>query len=75
MLFSTAMSASRPSSFLVPLAASLLLSAGVAGCKRSDPPANPLKTQREAMERAKDVGKTMQKAVDQEGRKADEEGR
>lgn len=47
----------------------------VTGCKRSEPPADPLKTQREAMERAKDVGKTMQKAVDQEGRKADEDGR
>ena len=47
----------------------------LAACKRSEPPPDLLKTQRDAMERAKDVGKTMQKAVDQEGRKADEEGR
>lgn len=55
--------------------ASLLAAADLSGCKRSDPPANPLKTQRDAMDRAKGVGDTMQKSVDQEGRKADEEGR
>ncbi len=47
----------------------------LASCKRSEPPPDLLKTQREAMERAKEVGKTMQKGVDAEGRKADEEGR
>ena len=45
------------------------------GCKRSEPPPDIIKSQREAMERAKQVGKTMQKAVDEEGKKADEEGR
>ena len=44
-------------------------------CKRSEPPPDLLKTQRDAMERAKEVGKTMQKAVDEEGKKADQEGR
>ena len=55
-------------------AASLVF--GLAACKRNEAPQpDYLKTQREAMERAKEVGKTMQKAVDQEGKKADEEGR
>lgn len=74
MLFSIAMSPRRPS----PLASVLLVAAlgcGASACKRSEPPPDLLKTQRDAMERAKDVGKTMQKAVDQEGRKADEEGK
>lgn len=54
----------------------LALAVGVAACKRSEEPQpDYLKTQREAMERAKDVGKTMQKAVDQEGKRADEEGK
>ena len=44
-------------------------------CKRSEPPPDLLKTQRDAMERAREVGKTMQKAVDEEGKKADQEGR
>ena len=75
MLFSIAMIPRR-----LPRIASALLVAALAGvtldgCKRSEPPPDLLKTQRDAMERAKDVGKTMQKAVDQEGRKADEEGR
>jgi len=47
----------------------------VAACKRSEPPPDLLKTQRDAMERAKDVGQTMQKGVDAEGKKADEEGK
>ena len=84
MLFSTAM-LSPPSHFGSPagrssigsaaLAAVLFLSVSLFGCKRSEPPPDLLKTQREAMERAKDVGKTMQKAVDEQGKKADEEGR
>jgi hypothetical protein len=44
-------------------------------CKRSEPPPDLLKTQRDAMDRAKEVGKTMQKGVDAEGKKADEEGK
>ena len=49
---------------------------GLAACKRGEEPQpDYLKTQREAMERAKEVGKTMQKAVDQEGKRADEEGK
>ena len=53
-----------------------LLVAGLGACKRSEEPQpDYLKTQRQAMERAKEVGKTMQKAVDQEGKKADEEGK
>lgn len=48
---------------------------GVAGCKRSEPPVDLVKSQRDAMERAKQVGTTMQKGVDAEGRKADEEGK
>jgi hypothetical protein len=47
----------------------------LSGCKRSEPPPDLLKTQRDAMDRAKEVGKTMQKGVDAEGRKADEEGK
>jgi hypothetical protein len=47
----------------------------LASCKRSEPPPDLLKTQRDAMDRAKDVGKTMQKGVDAEGKKADEEGK
>ena len=74
MLFSIAMS-SPPSLSSVPVVATLLL-AGLVGCSRSDaPPPDPLKTQRDAMEKAKGVGKTMQESVDREGRKADEAGR
>jgi hypothetical protein len=47
----------------------------LASCKRSEPPPDLLKTQRDAMDRAKEVGKTMQKGVDAEGKKADEEGK
>jgi hypothetical protein len=47
----------------------------LAACKRSEPPPDLIKSQREAMERAKKVGDTMQKAVDAEGRKADEESK
>ena len=80
MLFSIAMR--PPKSRHVPIVlramvGAITLCAGVSllGCKRSEPPPDLLKTQREAMERAKDVGKTMQKSVDEQGRKADEEGR
>jgi len=45
-------------------------------CKRSEePPPDLLKTQRDAMQKAKDAGKVMQKGVDAEGKKADEEGK
>ena len=57
------------------VAASFLLGVCLFGCKRSEPPPDLLKTERAAMERAKDVGKTMQKSVDEQGKKADEEGR
>ena len=72
MIFSAAMTSSRS----ILLLAATLAVAGVTGCKRNEE-AQPdyLKTQRQAMERAKEVGKTMQKAVDQEGKKADEEGK
>ncbi len=53
----------------------LVAALALVACKRSEPPPDYLKTQRDAMERAKEVGKTMQKGVDAEGRKADEEGR
>ncbi len=53
----------------------LLCVAALVSCKRSEPPPDLVKSQRDAMERAKDVGETMQKGVDAEGRKADEEGR
>ena len=56
-------------------AVALSVSVAAFGCKRSEPPPDYLKTQRDAMERAKEVGKTMQKSVDEEGKKADEEGR
>ncbi len=74
MLFSTAMSPSRHPRFASALLVAALVGC-IGGCKRSEPPPDLLKTQRDAMDRAKDVGKTMQKAVDQEGRKADEDGR
>ncbi len=68
----------HPSSFVRrALIGSTALCIGVSffGCKRSEPPPDLLKTQRDAMERAKGVGKTMQKSVDEQGKKADEEGR
>jgi hypothetical protein len=49
--------------------------ASLAACKRSEPAPNPLQSQHDAMERAKDVGNTMQKGVDAEGKRADEEGK
>ena len=56
-------------------AAALCVSVSLPACKRTEPPPDIIKTQREAMERAKEVGKTMQKSVDEQGKKADEEGR
>jgi hypothetical protein len=56
-------------------AIAVLVTAGLVACKRSEPPPDLIKTQREAMERAKEVGKTMQKGVDEQGKKADEEGK
>ena len=54
----------------------LALVFALAACKRSEEPQpDYLKTQRQAMDKAKDVGNTMQKGVDQEGKKADEEGK
>ena len=47
----------------------------LAACKPSAPPPDIIKPQRDAMERAKKVGETMQKAVDAEGRKVDEESK
>ena len=56
--------------------ASTLVVVGLPACKpKEEPQPDYLKTQRDAMERAKKVGDTMQKAVDREGKKADEEGR
>ena len=80
MLFSTAMLPSKPCLATFTRRASigpaaLCCSVAVFGCKRSEPPPDLLKTQRDAMERAKEVGKTMQKSVDEQGKKADEEGR
>lgn len=80
MIFSTAMHSSTPRfpSFArgaSVVAVALFMSVSVFGCKRSEPPPDLLKTQRDAIERAKDVGKTMRKSVDEEGKKADEEGR
>ena len=69
MIFSTAMFSRPP--FLVFVFAVVALSA----CKRNDPPPDIIKTQREAMDKAKDVGKTMQKSVDEQSKKADEESR
>ena len=66
----------RPSNPLRILVAAVVVCAALGACKRSEePPPDLLKTQREAMERAKEVGKTMQRGVDAEGRKADEEGK
>ncbi len=67
---------SHPLRLFATALASTLIVASLAGCKRSEePPPDYLKTQRDAMERAKKVGDTMQKAVDKEGKKADEEGK
>ncbi len=66
-------SGSRVPSVVLP--AFLVIVAALAACKRSEPPPDLVKSQRQAMERAKEVGKTMQKGVDAEGRKADEEGK
>jgi hypothetical protein len=76
MLFSTAMWPLDSRRATVPaLVFVAAASISTAGCKRSEPPPDLVKSQREAMERAKEVGKTMQKAVDAEGKKADEEGK
>jgi hypothetical protein len=76
MLSSAAMTRSRSARLLATALATTLLVAGLAACKRGqEPQPDYLKTQRDAMERAKKVGDTMQKAVDREGKKADEEGR
>jgi hypothetical protein len=54
----------------------LAILVAVTACKKSEePPPDIIKTQREAMERAKEVGTTMQKGVDQRGKQADAEGR
>ena len=61
---------------LVLVAIVALTTSALVACKRSEePPPDLLKTQRDAMQKAKDVGKTMQKGVDAEGKKADEEGK
>jgi hypothetical protein len=65
----------RPRVSLTVLLACVMSLTTLASCKRSDPPPDLLKTQRDAMDRAKEVGKTMQKGVDAEGKKADEEGK
>ena len=59
------------------LSAFVLLAALVPsfGCKRNEPPPDIVKTQRDAMEKAKGVGETMQKGADAQQKKADEEGR
>ena len=76
MLFSTAMFLNlRSRSSISPLLIVGAALVSASGCKRSEPPPDLVKTQRESMEKAKDVGKTMQKAVDAEGKKADEEGK
>ena len=75
MLFSAAMRILPSLHSPLILFATLLIAFTVVGCKRSEPPPDLLKTQRDAMERAKTVGKTMQKAVDEEGKRADEEGK
>lgn len=46
-----------------------------AGCKPRDPPPNVFESQKRAMDRSKEVGKTMQKAVDDEAAKADADGK
>jgi hypothetical protein len=76
MLFSITMSPlPRPHLAMASLLFIGVASVSLPGCKRNDPPPDLVKTQRDAMERAKEVGKTMQKGVDAEGRKADEEGK
>ena len=74
MLISNAMTPDRPSRAIGTVLMAALIGASAVGCERSATP-DPLKTQRDAMERAKEVGRTMQKSVDEEGRKADEEGK
>ena len=80
MLFSTAMHPPCSRSVSIRLrglvgATAVCMGVSILGCKRSEPPPDIIKTQREAMERAREVGKTMQKSVDEQGKKADEEGR
>ncbi len=59
----------------VVLATAAVIALPLSACKRSEPPPDLVKTQRDAMEKAKDVGKTMQKSVDDQGKKADEASR
>lgn len=77
MLFSTAMYPlpRRHGHLLSHVMLVLMTVVPLHGCKRREPPPDPLKSQRDSMERAKEVGQTMQKAVDREGSKADEESR
>ena len=69
------MPASHPRIVPAVLLAAALAAVPLAACKRTEPAPNPLKSQRDAMDRAKEVGTTMQKGVDAEGRKADAEGK
>jgi hypothetical protein len=46
---------------------------GLAGCKPSGPPPDIIKTQREALQKAKAVGAVEQKAADEEKKAADEQ--
>jgi len=43
------------------------------GCKPSGPPPDIIKTQREALQKAKEVGAVEQKAADEEKKAADEQ--
>jgi hypothetical protein len=46
---------------------------GLAGCQPSGPPPDIIKTQREALEKAKAVGAVEQKSADEEKKAADEQ--
>ena len=46
---------------------------GLAGCQPSGPPPDIVKTQREALQKAKAVGAVEQKAADEEKKAADEQ--
>jgi hypothetical protein len=54
-------------------AVAALIVFGLAGCQPSGPPPDIIKTQREALQKAKAVGAVEQKAADEQQKAADEQ--
>jgi hypothetical protein len=54
------------------MAIACLIAFGLAGCKPAGPPPDIVKTQRDALDKAKAVGAVEQKSADEEKKAADE---